>query len=205
MHLVSFLSLALPWFKKQFFNNPRHKNFLSKMTELAHDLSGVKSDNAYQTVLDDAAKLLAFQKHAFAMQKQYIISACEDRKDARNRDLEHLRINGKNKRADLMIYLATFTLIGCLGILWFCRHILSIELVSVISATIGVFGSCLKDAYAFEFGIRQVEMKNDLAAYEHIKMGSDCTVDRYNKSLNEKGANEKIYGNFRKNKSPISS
>ena len=43
------------------------------MTELAHDLSGVKSDNAYQTVLDDAAKLLAFQNTPLRCKTIYYI------------------------------------------------------------------------------------------------------------------------------------
>ena len=87
------------------------------------------------------------------MQNNILYLLVRIEKTLRNRDLEHLRINGKNKRADLMIYLATFTLIGCLGILWFCRHILSIELVSVISATIGVLVMFEKDVLLLNLNI----------------------------------------------------
>lgn len=158
MLLQNFLGLALPWFGKSFFGN-NHKQLLSQLSSLAQDLTGEKGSNAYKTLLNDSERLLAFQKHALSIQSQYIKGMFEDRKNARARDIMHLRANGKNARADFMIYIASFALFSCIAFIWFCRHILSVELVGVISALVGIFGSCLKDAYVFEFGANKMDGK----------------------------------------------
>lgn len=167
MHLLHFLNLALPWFKKQLFTQ-KNKGFLDKISDLTHTFT----DN-YSNLLNDSDNLLKFQTQAFEMYQQYIQSICNDKINARSRDLAHLHKNGQNKRADIMIYGAAFGLFACIGTLWFCRHMLSMELVSIISAIIGIIGSCLKDAYAFEFGTSKIELKNN----EHLSL-QECLTPK---------------------------
>lgn len=150
--ILNFLSLALPWFSKAFFSSKNNTGFLGKMEGLVGDLTGLGGLDAYSAVLRDPEMLLNFQKQALAMQQEYVKHICQDRMSARKRDLFLLDKGGSNKRADRMIYIACFGLLACICALWICRKALSVELVSIISAIIGVFGSCLKDAYVFEFG-----------------------------------------------------
>eukprot|EP00210_Caulerpa_lentillifera_P008739 g8335.t1 len=58
----------------------------------------------------------------------------------------------KNLRADIMVVSAAVGMALCLLALGIYRQNLPGEAVGIISTIAGIFGSCLKDAYAFEFG-----------------------------------------------------
>ena len=58
----------------------------------------------------------------------------------------------RNLRGDIMVLSALLGLLGCLGALTVFKMSLSGEVIGIISTIAGIFGSCLKDAYAFEFG-----------------------------------------------------
>lgn len=75
-----------------------------------------------------------------------------DRASARSRDVEIIQAGGKNTRADAMVIGAVVGLIACLAVLVVFRAQIPGEAVGIISTIAGIFGSCLKDAYAFEFG-----------------------------------------------------
>jgi hypothetical protein len=51
-----------------------------------------------------------------------------------------------------MVFSAAFGLVMCLFSLAFYSDVLPGEAVGIISTIAGIFGSCLKDAYSFEFG-----------------------------------------------------
>lgn len=160
MPLLGFLSLALPWFSKAFFTNKTNGGLLNKMEGLVYNLTGTEGREGFNEILNNPETLLAFQKQALSMQQEYVKHICQDRMSARKRDMLFLNKDGKNKRADRMIYIACFGLFACVAALWICRKALSVELVSIISAIIGVFGSCLKDAYVFEFGSGKLNIMN---------------------------------------------
>jgi hypothetical protein len=75
-----------------------------------------------------------------------------DRQDARSRDLTLAKAGYGNLRADIMVVAAAMGLAGCLSCLVFYESALPGEAVGIISTVAGIFGACLKDAYAFEFG-----------------------------------------------------
>ncbi|QEK39050.1 hypothetical protein [Candidatus Nesciobacter abundans] len=77
----------------------------------------------------------------------------KDRKDSRLRDCSIYK-DKPNKRANAMFLLAFFGLFSCLLLLGLMPNITS-EVICIISASAGIFGSCLKDAYVFEFGSRE--------------------------------------------------
>ena len=58
----------------------------------------------------------------------------------------------KNRRLNIMVIGAVFGLVFCLLMLTFYKDDLPGEVVGIISTVSGIFGSCLKDAYSFEFG-----------------------------------------------------
>ena len=79
-------------------------------------------------------------------------AALVDRQHARSRDLTLARSGQGNLRADIMVVAAAMGLAGCLCCLVFYESSLPGEAVGIISTVAGIFGACLKDAYAFEFG-----------------------------------------------------
>ena len=70
-----------------------------------------------------------------------------------------------NTRADIMVIAAAVGLLSCLISLALFRSNLPGEAVGIISTIAGIFGSCLKDAYSFEFGSSRGSKVKDLAGF----------------------------------------
>lgn len=75
-----------------------------------------------------------------------------DRASARARDIAMIKAGRTNTRANVMVWGAVAGLLACLIALVTFRAQIPGEAVGIISTVAGIFGSCLKDAYAFEFG-----------------------------------------------------
>lgn len=81
---------------------------------------------------------------------------------ARARDVEIRKASGgENRRQDVMIAAAAIGLIACLAVLVFFRKDIPGEAVGIISTVAGIFGACLKDAFAFEFGSSRGSKEKD--------------------------------------------
>lgn len=139
---------------------------------IARWLSGNKAETVAAQVVDiakritrthnpsDAIKALeencllvsTFQKEILRLEADMEIALLEDRQNARERDIEFIKAGRANRRADLMVVAAAFGLVMCLFSLAFYSEILPGEAIGIISTIAGIFGSCLKDAYSFEFG-----------------------------------------------------
>ena len=63
-----------------------------------------------------------------------------------------INAQSRNKRLNIMIACAAAGLVLCVMILASYKGSLPGEVVGIISTVSGIFGSCLKDAYSFEFG-----------------------------------------------------
>ena len=87
----------------------------------------------------------------------------EDRQSARQRDIALLALGRRNLRADIMVVCAAMGLIACLVSLAVFKENLPGEAVGIISTIAGIFGACLKDAYAFEFGSSRGSKTKDMA------------------------------------------
>jgi uncharacterized protein YacL len=88
-----------------------------------------------------------------------------DRKDARKRDISFSQSGKLNKRADFMVMCAAIGLLICLITIGFFSHKISGEAIGIISTIAGLFGSCLKDAYGFEFGSSRGSKEKDHVLY----------------------------------------
>ncbi|USO00657.1 MAG: hypothetical protein H6845_02485 [Alphaproteobacteria bacterium] len=89
---------------------------------------------------------LIVQKTVASLIKQDIHH--KDRKDARKRDLLSTSKNTKT-----LLYLSFIGLTACLMMLWLIPD-MTADVICIIATASGIFGSCLKDAYVFEFGSR---------------------------------------------------
>lgn len=121
-------------------------NMAEKVIETAQNITGSKEIHQMQERLKTAPDvLLKFQSELSKFD-------LEDRINARQRDASLFQLGKRNLRGDVMVLSALLGLLGCLGALTIFKMSLSGEVVGIISTIAGIFGSCLKDAYAFEFG-----------------------------------------------------
>ncbi|GHS90772.1 hypothetical protein AGMMS49949_00160 [Alphaproteobacteria bacterium] len=120
---------------------------------------------ALQALAADEGVAQDFRREVFKMEVEFEVALLEDRQRARERDLDFLRAGHANHRADLMVIAAAAGLVMCLLSLAFYSEVLPGEAVGIISTIAGIFGGCLKDAFAFEFGSsRGSKMKDSTVA-----------------------------------------
>lgn len=125
----------------------------TQVVNIAKKVTGTEDTNSLISVLKDQPDLLIeFQKKVIRLETDMELADLRDRQDARYRDMSFLNAGRYNFRADIMVLSAAAGLIGCLGSLAYYAEFLPGEAVGIISTIAGIFGSCLKDAYAFEFG-----------------------------------------------------
>lgn len=161
---------------------------------IARWLSGHKAETVAAQVVDIAKKITQqnnpldamhalsengllvsnFQHEILKMEAEVELSLLEDRQMARERDLAFLKAGRANRRADLMVVSAAAGLCLCLLSLAFYSDVLPGEAVGIISTIAGIFGGCLKDAFAFEFGSsRGSKIKDSTVASMLERMGSE--------------------------------
>jgi len=132
------------------------------VVDTAKRLTGEKEESAIVKALSsDPEVLLKFQKEMIQLYNNLETCEVEDRHSARSRDLALFQTGRKNLRADIMVVCAAGGLVLCLISLAFFKRSLPGEAVGIISTVAGIFGSCLKDAYAFEFGSSRGNKEKD--------------------------------------------
>ena len=132
------------------------------IVSLAKSITGTNTINGSINKLNDN-KELQNKLQELIMKNEYEIelSIINDKQNARMRDIEYNKNNRRNTRADIMVLLAALGLIFCLVIIVHYKNI-SGEVIGIISTMAGIFGSCLKDAYSFEFGSSRGSKEKDL-------------------------------------------
>ena len=130
-----------------------NKPALEKIAEVATSIT-------QSTVPAEVMKLLGnnelmraeFDQALMRIEQDIDLAYLKDIQHARGRDLARVKEGQGNLRADIMVVAAAGGLAGCLCCLVFYESALPGEAVGIISTVAGIFGACLKDAYAFEFG-----------------------------------------------------
>ena len=110
---------------------------------------------------DHPALILDFQKTLIERERDWERMVLHDRESARVRDIAWIKSGRRNRRADIMVISAAVGLILCLVALGYYADHLPGEAVGIISTIAGIFGACLKDAYAFEFGSSRGSREKD--------------------------------------------
>jgi len=122
-----------------------------------------------KTFSENPKTLIEFQKTLYKIARDYRIEEVNDRTSARTRDVALIQAGRQNFRADIMVISAASGLILCLVSLGIYKTSLPGEAVGIISTIAGIFGSCLKDAYAFEFGSSRGSKEKDLHVGQFLK------------------------------------
>ncbi len=128
-------------------------------------------NDAMEVLRSDPLKLIEFQKAMLSFEAELEMGFLNDRRSARERDIAILQSGAKNYRGDVMVVSAAMGLVLCLASLAYFANDLPGEAVGILSTIAGIFGSCLKDAYAFEFGSSRGSKNKDSAVAALLERG----------------------------------
>lgn len=138
------------------------EDITQKVVRIATTLTGKsQAHEMIESICNNPDILIAFQKEILELEKQMQDLEYQDRQDARFRDIAITRNGHRNRRPDIMVVAAALGLILCLASLGYYSEALPGEAVGIISTIAGIFGACLKDAYAFEFGSSRGSKEKD--------------------------------------------
>ncbi len=142
----------------------------SKTLKIASDITLCDSpESALSRLMEEPELRESFVKDM----TQFLLSLEASREDARGKNIDSARMRdmvlasmGSARRADWMVVLAALGLVGSLVALTCFKDMLSGEAIGIISTISGIFGSCLKDAFGFEFGSSRGSREKDFFYYK---------------------------------------
>lgn len=144
------------------FNGTKLEPITKKIIHLAKEISQNDDiQSAIETFRHDSQKALAFQESVLKLEAEVEMAYVLDRQEARKRESIMIEHGKSTRRADIMVFAAMLGLALCLLSLGLYQDNLPGEAVGIISTIAGIFGACLKDAYAFEFGSSRGSRQKD--------------------------------------------
>ncbi|MDR0640533.1 MAG: hypothetical protein LBF65_02270 [Holosporales bacterium] len=102
-----------------------------------------------------------FQRALINSEREIELAIIRDKENARTRDISIVNTGKRNRRADVMVIAAAVGLVMCLAVIVIYHQSMPGEAIGIISTVAGIFGSCLKDAYNFEFGSSRGSKEKD--------------------------------------------
>lgn len=139
-----------------------------KVVGVAQAVTGAPTpEGAVAALRADPNKMLEFQQamasQRVELEKFYLQTELADREGARGHDAEVRKLNGgQNVRADLAVLAVVLGLIACLWVMAMYKDKMPGEVVGILSTIAGIFGSCLKDYFSFEFGSSRNSREKDV-------------------------------------------
>lgn len=156
--------LLSKWFTGESSCSSSGAQIAAHVVDLAKKITGTSSaPSAIDALQTNPKHLIAFQREVVRLDRDLETAFLNDRMSARERDMSLAHAGRSNFRADIMVISAALGLLVCLFSLAFYRSLMPGEAVGIISTIAGIFGSCLKDAYAFEFGSSRGSKEKDMA------------------------------------------
>ncbi len=138
------------------------ESMAKKVVDIANSVTdSLDPATAIQKLSENHKMMIDFQKAILEMEMRTVEAELQDRQDARSRDIMFVKSGRTNIRADIMVVSAAMGLVLCLASLGHYSEELPGEAVGIISTIAGIFGACLKDAYAFEFGSSRGSKEKD--------------------------------------------
>lgn len=134
-----------------------------KVVDIAKTVTGADTgEAALASISADPNKVLEFRMAVLNQEGDLAKAYLADVADARNRDIEVRKLaGGQNFRADLAVLAVIVGLIACLWVLMQYTSQIPGEVVGILSTIAGIFGACLKDYFAFEFGSSRSSRQKD--------------------------------------------
>ncbi|MDR3224602.1 MAG: hypothetical protein LBT03_03480 [Holosporales bacterium] len=149
-------ALALAQFTPKiakWLSGTKAESISKKIIDIAKTVTNTTNEfQAIEKLKTDKTTFALFQQALINSEREIELAVIKDKENARYRDIAIINSGKRNKRADVMVISAAIGLICCLCAICLYRKELPGEVVGIISTIAGIFGSCLKDAYNFEFG-----------------------------------------------------
>ena len=146
----------------KWFSTPSTESVSKKIIDIAKNVTQQEDlASIVNTLRSDPKQALLFEEKVTAMETEIELSLLYDRQEARKREFNLIQNGRLSYRADIMVFSAVFGLGICLASLALYGSKLPGEAVGIISTVAGIFGACLKDAYAFEFGSSRGSRQKD--------------------------------------------
>lgn len=159
------LAIALSEFApliSRWIGGEESENQAREIVKIAQRVTGVKDPpDILDNLRNDPTLVIKLQQAIAESESSLELALLQDRQSARRRDIILQRSGSTNIRADIMVVAAAVGLVSCLITITIYRQNLPGEAVGIISTIAGIFGSCLKDAYAFEFGSSRGSKQKD--------------------------------------------
>ena len=157
------LAQFAPSLIRLFSGSDKAAEVAEKVVDVAKAITGAPTgEAALETLQASPDKVLEFRQAIATQQSDLEKAYLADVADARNRDIELRKITGgSNIRADLAVLAVVIGLIACLAVLGLYREKMPGEVVGIVSTIAGIFGSCLKDYFQFEFGSSRSSRQKD--------------------------------------------
>jgi len=160
--LAEMVPVIAKWFRGKATGSETARMLAGKIVDMARNVTGSSDTLSAIRILEkDPKLLLQFQQMVTNMDYELQRAYLDDRQDARTRDMAYVASGRTNFRADVMVIAAAVGLLSCLVALAIYQNQLPGEAVGIISTVAGIFGACLKDAYAFEFGSSRDSKQKD--------------------------------------------
>ncbi|MDR0630693.1 MAG: hypothetical protein LBF70_01510 [Holosporales bacterium] len=161
--LQSALSLAqLSPIVAKWLSGSNAESISEKIIGIAKSITKMQNETeVVKKLKTDKHALLLFQKALINSEHEIELAVIKDKENARIRDTAFINAGKRNKRADVMVISAAIGLFICLATIVIYQKTLPGEAVGIISTIAGIFGSCLKDAYNFEFGSSRGSKEKD--------------------------------------------
>lgn len=147
-------------------DSTKTRNIVNQVIDIAKRVTESDDTSIALQILEKNPKiLLKFQRKVAELEQELERQYLSDRSSARVRDIALINNGRHNTRADIMVIAAALGLMGCLAAIAYFKETLPGEAVGIISTVAGIFGSCLKDAYSFEFGSSRGSKAKDYASF----------------------------------------
>jgi hypothetical protein len=157
LSLAQFSPAVAKW-----LSTPNITSISEKIMGIAKEITKTRDESeAVKKLKADRHMLFLFQKALLNSEREIELAIIKDKENARVRDVAFINSGRRNKRADIMVIAAAIGLFICLAAIVFFQKALPGEAVGIISTIAGIFGSCLKDAYNFEFGSSRGSKEKD--------------------------------------------
>jgi hypothetical protein len=146
----------------KWLSGTKAESISQKIVEIAKKVTNTDDEfKAIEKLKSDKNMYALFQKALINSEREIELAVIKDKENARYRDIAIINSGKRNKRADIMVVSAAMGLIFCLVLICLYRKELPGEVVGIISTIAGIFGSCLRDAYNFEFGSSRGSKEKD--------------------------------------------
>lgn len=154
--LAKIVPLAAKW-----LGGDKTAEAAQEVLTIAETVTGKKGNKAEDAIASDPNLAIAFKNRLIESEEKLDRLFLQDKKDARQRDIELRKLGYRNARADLMIIVAVVALVVNIYLLA-TNPTLPQSIIAIFNMMVGSLLTMLNSAYQFEFGSSRGSKEKDI-------------------------------------------